>query len=244
VRGPSWSKWSKHLALLRDARLRRHLPATRLLGEASFRRMTAEWGAVILKPTSASGGAGVMLAAAAGRGAFRFRIGRSVRRIAGRARLRAFLKHKAARPYLVQRRIRLAEIGGRPIDFRVMVQRPRGGGWRMTGIVAKVAGRGYIVTNVARSGGRILTAGEALRRAAVPGGAAAVRKRIARVSLRAAAALARKYPYIRTIGFDIGVDRRGRVWIIEANFAPMLSLFSRLGNKTMFRRIVRLGYRG
>lgn len=45
------------------------------------------------------------------------------------------------------------------------------------------------------------------------------------VALRAAKHLRRYYPGVRTIGLDIRVDKNGKVWIIEANFAPMTSLF-------------------
>jgi len=44
---------------------------------------------------------------------------------------------------------------------------------------------------------------------------------------------------LRIVGFDIGVDRGGKPWIIEANFRPSKKLFKRLKDKTMYRRIMR-----
>jgi len=36
----------------------------------------------------------------------------------------------------------------------------------------------------------------------------------------------------------MGLDRNGRVWIIEANFKPMKRLFLKLKDKSMYRKIV------
>lgn len=47
-------------------------------------------------------------------------------------------------PYLVQERIPLAEIGGRPFDLRVTVQRGWGGDWQVTGLFAKLGAPGAL----------------------------------------------------------------------------------------------------
>ena len=57
---------------------------------------------------------------------------------------------------------------------------------------------------------------------------------IDKIALLAGAKLNPKY---RTIGFDIGIDQKGNIWIIEVNFYPVLSMFNLLKDKTMYRTI-------
>lgn len=54
------------------------------------------------------------------------------------------------------------------------------------------------------------------------------------IALLAGAKLNPKY---RTKGFDIGLDQKGNIWIIEVNFYPVLSMFNLLRDKTMYRTI-------
>ena len=57
----------------------------------------------------------------------------------------------------------LATKNGRPFDLRVMVQRHPNAHWQVTGMLAKVAGKGFIVTNIRRSGGKVVTVENAIR---------------------------------------------------------------------------------
>nr|WP_245552991.1 YheC/YheD family protein [Brevibacillus massiliensis] len=144
-----------------------------------------------------------------------------------------------SRPCLIQRRIHLAEVNGRPFDVRVMVQRPAGSAWKVTGKLAKVAGPGFIITNTARSRGRVLPLHTALNHSSVKSpNPAQLAKKIDRISLRSAAQLQSGYRWLSMVGMDVGVDKQGNVWIIEANFSPALSLFRKLKDKSMYWTIL------
>jgi D-alanine-D-alanine ligase-like ATP-grasp enzyme len=130
-------------------------------------------------------------------------------------------------------------VNGRPFDIRVVVQRRRHSGrWKVTGKVAKVAGNGYIVTNISRSKGTVLPVKTAISKSSLGGlSADSLLSRIKRVAILAAERLRKIYPDQRIYGMDIGLDHRGDVWIIEANRRPILSHFLKLKDKTMYRRI-------
>jgi hypothetical protein len=117
---------------------------------------------------------------------------------------------------------------------------PRGNtGWTVTGKLAKVAGSGYIITNVARSKGRVVPVGAAIRSSNIHGKSTKeIMRDIDGVALRAVRRLHQHYRSIHTIGLDIGLDSGGNVWIIEGNFTPALSLFLKLKDKSAYRRIV------
>ncbi|MEX2104874.1 MAG: YheC/YheD family protein, partial [Bacilli bacterium] len=142
-------------------------------------------------------------------------------------------------PHIVQQYIALAEVGGRPIDIRVMVQRMKSRPWNITGSLAKVAGAKHIVTNVARSKGYVLPTRTALKKTF--GNDKKVEKIVSslnQTSMIAAKQLGKSYS-TRKVGLDMGIDTNGKVWIIEPNFDPAFSLFLKLKDKTMYRTIVK-----
>lgn len=187
--------------------------------------MLKKYDAVIVKPINGSGGKGVMRVRKLG-GRYEIRYGDHKRSVSRLHSAYNFVKKKKKSSVIVQRYIRLARIGKRPLDLRVMVQRKsRKSGWKITGKLAKVAGKGYIITNVRRSGGKVMSAASAVRKSDIRGTSARVLREADRISLLAASRLSRNYSFIHNVGMDIGVDRNGKVWIIEANFKPALSLF-------------------
>src|SRR5690606_6475257 len=92
-----------------------------------------------------------------------------VKRVSGRSKAYRFVKRRSkGHSMILQRYIHLAKTRGRPFDLRVMVQKKPGRSrWKVTGMLAKVAGRRYIVTNIRRSGGKVVSAKTALRRSNV-----------------------------------------------------------------------------
>lgn len=240
------NKWNKHKLMAKSPKLASVLPATRLLTRDSLRMLLDRYGSVTVKPTSRSGGSGVMRVYAARHGGYIVHFGAKQRVLSSADSVYALLRRKLGRSTgLVQQTIPLATVGGRPFDVRVMVQRLGRSRWKATAKLAKVAGRGYIITNVARSGGRVLPVSTAIRRSELGGSRVrSISRRLDRIALRAVKRLHRHYSAIHTVGMDLGVDRNGKVWIIEANFKPAKSLFRRLRDKSAYRRILRYSRRG
>ena len=218
--------------------LRQALPSTRTLTEESFRTMLDRYRQVIAKPVGSYGGSGVMKVTMNGDGSCSVHYGSRKKVLSDAGAAYSYIRSKIGKTrYLVQRCIPLARIGGRPFDLRVMVQRTGGSPWQVTGKLAKVAGSGYIVTNIRRSKGYVLPARTAILRSNLHGSASRILKQVDRVSLSAARRLHRVYRWLRTVGMDIGIDKKGKVWIIEGNFQPDLTLFLKLKDKSYYRRI-------
>jgi len=270
----NWSKLKKYRLLAKSERLLPHLPATRPFSREALDSFLTEYGRVVVKPAGGSGGKGVLFVSITKSG-YRLRSGKTAKTVRSLERLYKLLRAKAKRRrHLVQRKIRLARVDGRPFDVRVMVQRKRKRRkWKITAKLVRIAGRGWLITNTARSGGRVTTFAGALRRSDIRGvlrktvgghdagadGAGAgglpdaganggtngggglrrLERRIDRLCLRAARRLGRRCRSLRVVGFDIGLDREGHPWIIEANFRPSKKLFKRLKDKSLYRRIMR-----
>mgnify|MGYP001234829968 CR=1 FL=1 len=238
----SETKLTKYRLLRASSALAKRLPRTRSFSRHGFYQYARRYRKVIAKPISGSGGAGVILISRTGSDRYLVHRGPHKRKFRGKRESYRYLRSKISRRYLLQRGISLARVGGRPFDVRVMVQRQGGSDWHVTGMLAKVAGRGYIITNVKRSGGYVLPLASALARSNMRGSSpAAVIGRLRQVALAAARRLSAYYTSQRVFGLDMGIDKDGKVWIIEANLRPDISLFSKLKDKSMYRRI--LSYR-
>ncbi|MCR8642092.1 YheC/YheD family protein [Paenibacillus sp. N1-5-1-14] len=237
----TWSKWSKHQVLLRSPYVSNHLPDTCQFSQENFHEMLSKHPQIILKPSAKSGGIGVILVSNLHNGSFRIHRGRNIQFVKGADHVFNMLKPGIQIPYLIQSRINLAEIGKRPYDLRVMVQRhTHSSEWVVTGKLAKIAGPGFIITNTARSRGRVASFSEATRLSKVLNGRAmpVMHASVNELSIKIAKQLSTGYPNQRIMGIDIGIDKNGTIWIIEVNFTPSTGLFLKLKDKSAYQRIM------
>lgn len=196
---------------------------------------------MILKPNGGSRGRGVIQLSQKGNRKYQVYTENQKKVIYGKNATYSLIKRLIGTgKYIVQRRIPLAKIVGRPFDIRVIVQRRRlTRPWKVTAYVAKVAGSGYFVTNIARSKGRLMQVRSAIRKSSITNrDPRRLQSKLNQVALHSARILGWLYPSQLIFGMDMGLDRRGRVWVIEANRKPMLSHFRKMKNKTMYRRIM------
>lgn len=238
----SRNKWIKHLFMKGSVKLAPHLPKTRRMTRSSFWKLMAQYGRVIVKPIGGSRGRGVIQVSAIGNG--RYKIQEENRKIkkSGKGRTYDHVKRLAGpHGYLVQRKIHRARVNGRPFDTRVIVQRKRKSDtWKVTGKVAKVAGKGYIVSNIERSKGTVLPVRTAIKLSTLKGRSSTIlKKKLDKVAILSAKRLRVLFPGHRIYGLDLALDHKGRVWIIEANLFPSRSHFLKLKDKSMYNRITR-----
>jgi hypothetical protein len=235
------SKWSKTAALLADPRLRELVPETRKFSRDALADMLDKYGLVYAKPVNGTFGKGVVrIEHLSGSGKpWKIHYGDKIVRFPTfTAMYRRFKAVKLRRPYLVQRGIRLLTKNGRPFDLRVMVQKNLQDRWESTGIIARLARRGRAVTNY-HSGGTPMSAEPLLTRHV---DAARLRKlldRLRELGLQAAEVLDRRFPGIKEVGLDIGLDKSLTPWILETNTAPDPFIFRKLPDRSVFRRIYR-----
>ncbi|HEY8528725.1 MAG TPA: YheC/YheD family protein [Paenibacillaceae bacterium] len=235
------SKWSKTAALLADPRLRELVPETRRFSRDALEDMLERYGMVYAKPVNGTFGKGVVrIERLAGTGAaWQIHYGdRKVRFPSFAAMFRRLSAVKLRRPYLVQRGIRLLAKNGRPFDLRVMVQKNPHDRWESTGIIARLARRGRAVTNY-HSGGTPMPAERLLIRHVDAPRLRKLIDRLQELGLQTAEALDRRFPGIKEVGLDIGLDKSLTPWIIETNTAPDPFIFRKLPDRSVFRRIYR-----
>ncbi|MGG1677296.1 YheC/YheD family protein [Neobacillus sp. NRS-1170] len=123
---------------------------------------------------------------------------------------------------LVQQGIHLQRQDGRSIDFRIHTNKDDSGIWHVSAIAAKIAGAGSVTTH-ARSGGAIKTMEEIFSKDECE----LFTKKLSNAALLLSKAIDKNISgIIGEIGFDLGIDRNGEVWLFEANSKPGRSIFS------------------
>lgn len=135
---------------------------------------------------------------------------------------KVFTKRKLTN-MIVQQGIHLIREDGRLIDFRVHTNKDEDGQWQVTAMAAKVGGNGSPTTHI-RNGGKVLTLDEVFANSQD-------RMSFAQSLSDAALCLSKALDgqvegIIGEIGFDLGIDKEGRVWLFEANSKPGRSIFT------------------
>jgi glutathione synthase/RimK-type ligase-like ATP-grasp enzyme len=196
---------------------------------------------VYVKPKGGEKGKGVMRARKLrGLRRYELRFNQKTRKAYSVAALhRLIRRHKKSGAYIIQQGIRMMKYRGRSFDIRVMTQRKSTkSSWVMTGMCARVAASGLIVTNTSQ-GGDVLPVWTVLRANMSRKRARSMTGRIERLSLRIARRYAKKRPRSVVFGVDIAVDRKRRVWMLELNTKPGLVPFRYLKDKSMYRRMLK-----
>jgi hypothetical protein len=194
------------------------------------KEMLNKYHLVYLKPTSGSLGRGIMRLTYKPRSGYYLRYrsnGHNTMLKFNRfAELRQAISRRTASlsRYVCQQGIRLIEIDRCPIDFRFHLNKNHSDQWVVAGIGAKKAGRGSVTTHL-RNGGKLLTPEQALTMA-FGSRAGEILEKAKRESIKLAEVIERKSRHrVGEIGFDIGIDKNGVIWMFEANAKPGRSIF-------------------
>ncbi len=214
-------------ALKNDSALTKYLPESYLLKSFDTMKMMCEkYKAVYIKPVRGSLGKGIIRVSRSEGGAVTAYIstpnGAIRKQYPSIAKLYTAISPKLkSQKYQIQQGIQLATAGGRPVDFRGLVQKGLDGKWDVTSIVGRIAGSNQIVSNLAR-GGTISSAASVLARMKLGRlTRKAANDRLSQATFDIAEGIDRNIDgHFGELGVDLGLDTSGRVWLIEVNSKP------------------------
>ncbi|TJY39788.1 YheC/YheD family protein [Cohnella pontilimi] len=212
------SKWLKTVALLASPKAAPHIPRTKPFNRKRLHRMLRRYGVVVLKPVRGGGGLGVMKVSRQGGGYLYAYKSRTRKFGSFRGVWKAVHRARRRRPYLIQQGIDLACYKQRPIDFRLKYMK-RNGRWRFVAILGKIAKPGLFVTNICR-GGTLVSGSKGLSLSFPSKEAEAKKREMRELTKTCTKLLERRFPGIRQLGYDYGIDRNGHIWILEVNTRP------------------------
>jgi Glutathione synthase/Ribosomal protein S6 modification enzyme (glutaminyl transferase) len=215
---PIADKWAKQTALLASPFISPHIPPTKRYNAGNLRSMLDKHQMVVIKPVIGTGGHGVIKVSKSGTG-YSFTVHSTTKSFSSFDALKTALdKKRKNRHYLIQKGIRLAKVGGRPIDYRVKYVKTEAG-WEYRSMVGRIAKPGLFVTNLCQ-GGTMVTAAEGIRRSLSPSLVGAKKQQMRDLTVESTRMLENSFPGIGQLGFDYGIDLNGKIWIFEVNTRP------------------------
>jgi len=132
--------------------------------------------------------------------------------------------------FIIQQYLDLFTSNEQPYDVRVLVQKDQNGAWDITGMSARLGDKDNITSNL-HGGGRVEQLSSLLEKEFDHNKANIIINEINRLVLSIPSFLESNHGNLFELGIDIGIDRQGRVWVIEVNSKPGRKVFSLLNDK-------------
>lgn len=227
---PLRDKWSVYTTLSRDPILRHHLPQTIKLNR--FSALLNMWKVhpkIYIKPSSSSQGKGVLYlhktastVIVQGKTLQNEPIQRSFQNLfVSYIWLQQMMQ---GRLHIVQPALKLTTEQGRPYDLRVLMQKNRIGLWECSGSAVRLGLPGSVISNL-HGGGSSSNGNSFLTEQFGSIKKDKLLTTIQWLSHRAVARLEKQYGNMVEMGLDFGIEREGKIWLIEANSKPGRSAF-------------------
>jgi len=244
-----FSKLDVFERLQQDERAAEYLPETHQFSSFSIiERMLSNYGNVYVKPANGSLGLGIhqiLFDKLTGDYYCRYRDQEGINKLTKFDSLEKLMKkvfHKRNLSHMiVQQGISLLRYEKRLIDFRVHTNKDEYGQWQVAAIAAKIAGQGSVTTHV-NNGGVVKSLDELFEN---KDERELYEKRLSEASLLLSSILEKNMEgIIGEIGFDLGIDKSGKVWLFEANSKPGRSIFKhpKLKNFDLLTRKLSLSF--
>ncbi|MBP1933629.1 YheC/YheD family protein [Ammoniphilus resinae] len=233
------SKWVKHKALMKEPQIQQILPDTARLTKSTFIEWLNRYPSVFLKPVNGTGGKGIIQVKKKEDG-YRYKKNRKSRDYSDLPALLKKIKPLIkSEKYLIQQGIDLLKVEGKPVDFRVLLLKPRKK-WKVMGRMGKQAAKKRIVTNHCQ-GGKPLTLRKALKKAKGITGQdyKEMKHRVDNTARLTAETLGKRFKGLRELGLDLAIDKDLKIWILEANTKPLFNLFRYNPDKSLYPKIRR-----
>ncbi len=231
-------KWQVQDILCQDTAIRDYLPMTeRYAGIPSLTRWLNQEGRIFLKPQGGSQGRGALMIRAIDDDRIAFIvIGRDEHNEMFRfgfyhyRGLAAWLSRWIGqRNYVIQSYLELTTEQGEPFDVRAFMMKNNTGRWQLIGTGVRKGSPGALTSNL--HGGGVAEDTLAFLQAQYPDCADQLYDTISKLSLRIASVLEKNHGRLVELGIDFGIDKSGRLWVLEVNSKPGRSIFRRLGDK-------------
>ncbi|MGR6836015.1 YheC/YheD family endospore coat-associated protein [Syntrophomonas erecta] len=231
-------KWETHKIIRENPDLVPYIPDTRLV--KSFQqvdRMINKYQAVYLKPVTGSQGKNIIKVTRSKNGkSYTYQYQLNNQPIKGSATSLSQLKNSLRRvmgnrTYIIQKQINLIRAEGNIIDVRIIVQKDHTGEWSVTGMACRIGRKGSITSNISAGGSGSKVETVLRKHFSNEEQRIDILKQLHFVSVEAAKTIEKSIGQCGEMGVDIGIDKNGKAWFIEANLRPARQVFNLIGEK-------------
>lgn len=215
-----FNKWEMYQWFSKDPAISSHIPATVLYhSPQDVFDMLAKYPEVYAKPTLGLRGRGIVrILTENNLIQFKYRESKENRDVsftaAGQAGEYMQQRFRPGR-YLIQQAVNLLEYQDGIIDFRCVVQKNQAGAWICRAIIGRSGVKDSIVSNIS-SGGSAFPAELILKKSGAKN-SAELKAAMTALAITVCNQLDEYGINCGTLGLDIGIDRQGRLWLIEIN---------------------------
>lgn len=235
-----FNKWEMYQWFSKNKEMSIYFPETTLYSSSNdIQAMLNKYGKLYAKPIASSGGKGVIQIYSEGEKiVYKYRDKGVNQQIcfdtisSAKEYGAKLIKEKK---YILQQPIELMKYQGNIFDIRCMMLRNSKNKWDCSGIVGRIASKGGIASN-AHSGGTPTKIDVLLRKylGYSISQSEAIKNELKSVSVKAAECLDSYGIKAAVLGIDIGLDKDGKLWIIEINIRyPGLDIFTFIGDYRM-----------
>ncbi|WP_255807647.1 YheC/YheD family protein [Cohnella mopanensis] len=204
---------------MEDPIMKHYVPDTEWFDSSSLRRMLRNYARIYIKPDVGRKGNGIIRLKRLNAEEFEISY-KDTKTLCSRDKVYSAIKElqNPDKEYIIQRGIDLATYRRRPFDVRVVLQKPEGK-WRATLMCAKLAPRrSSVVTNVSK-GAKDYNLYRLLKGTDQRLNRSEIIRELIDASQQIAQILGSRFP-LKILGLDMGIDKRGNIWFIEANTKP------------------------
>jgi hypothetical protein len=138
--------------------------------------------------------------------------------------------------WMLQQAIDLPKVQGRIFDLRVTVQKNGTGVWEVAWVFVRHAQPGSVASNLSQGAEAYTPAAFFARFAQELPPLSNLAETVGKAAIRTALALEARFGRLGEIGVDIGLDRKGRPWVFEANTKPIHPRMPGLDPALLLRR--------
>jgi len=229
--------------LLNNPMLINYLPETQQLDNNSLEEMLKKYRVLYMKPSNGSLGKGI-IKVAADKGYLKYVAYRG-KRIRSQASnpaelMRKTRKQRDERHYIVQQGLDLAKYKGSPFDLRIIYQKNGRGEWQISKKFCRIAPHGSSISNLS-SGGSVAKSSKIMHHLFKKEDLIKSKNEEIRLLCKMVASTLENVSNstFGELGMDIGIDRKGHLFLIEVNSKPRKtteSIFSPAIVKSTFKR--------
>jgi glutathione synthase/RimK-type ligase-like ATP-grasp enzyme len=238
-------KYQTYQMLKQDETIAHFLPDTQLYDRpASLLAKLKEHKHICIKPNGGSHGIGVVsIRYQADRFLLKGRTKANTlfeKKLQSEAHLRSWLQSFIQdNRYLIQPFLPLSTPDGRPFDLRILVQKNGNQTWETTGMAIRIGKENSITSNL-HGGGNAIKCDDFLQNNYAEQNIPHIKTQIEQLATIVPPHIEKHHGQLVELGLDVGIDREGKVWIIEVNSKPGRSVFLRTGELETRKRSMEL----